>query len=124
MFLLLARIFSCFRVAFRCGGYPSFAAALVFRDNLRRIWTRATIEAHRFFFLRFFILGAWSLRPFPKTDSAKKQNMLPDEKIPWPRYTARIMQNKWPLSDHVGLRSPVIQKHFGRKVPPLSWQAC
>ena len=44
--------------------------------------------------------------------------LLPDGKIPRPRYTTTIMQNKCRLSYDLGLRSPVIQKkktHFRQK---------
>ena len=41
--------------------------------------------------------------------------LFADEKIPWPRYTTRIVQKKSPISDDLGLRSPVIQRTFRAK---------
>ena len=56
--------------------------------------TRAKIEVHHFFSNIPLNFGA-SSRPLPKTDlEINNTAMVPDEKIPWPRYTTRTVPKK------------------------------
>ena len=47
------------------------------------------------------ILEFGSSRRLPETDLEKNKTAT-GWKIPWPRYTARIVQKKWPISDDFG----------------------
>ena len=64
--------------------------------------TRATIEVHHFFSNSTPHFG--SLRPLPQTD-LEKNKAATGCKIPWPRCTARTLQEKWRIFDDSGLRS-------------------
>ena len=59
----------------------------------------------------------------PKTDyKNNKTTLIPDEKshIAWVHKENHPAKQKWPISDDLGLRSPVIQKTFQEKVLPRS----
>ena len=45
------------------------------------------MEVHLFFYEFFSQIG--TLRPTQKTDFEKKKKVLPDAKIPWPKYIQR-----------------------------------
>ena len=81
---------------------------------------RATIEVHHFFSNTTPQFG--SLRHVPKTDLERnKTALIPDETIPWPKHTTRIVQklNERRIFDDFGLlRSPVIQKNIDKRGIP------
>ena len=59
-----------------------------------------------------------SFKTTPKNRFGEESKLLPDEKMPWPRYITKTTPTKWPIFDDFWLRSPVIQKEFHTKSAP------
>ena len=81
--------------------------------------TRDTIEAHNLFFLNT-TPQFWELKTTLKKLIFGEKNHncydTPDEKIPWPRYTTRIIQKaKWSIFDDFRLRIPAMQRKKTRQ---------
>ena len=74
--------------------------------------TLATIEMHQFF---SEIPQSGGLRSIPTTDLELNETGT-GLKIPWSRNTTKTTPSKEAICDGLGLRSPVIQKYFRRKV--------
>ena len=89
--------------------------------------SRRVLRQRRTIFFRNTTPHFRSLRPLPTTDLEKNKNChIPDENIPWPRYTTRrIIRRKKKntlqgISDDSALRSPIVQRQFQTKSACIS----